>query len=42
MIVFFDQAMSLSSANDLSTAIFAPGWLFETLDMPNFLENDRK
>ncbi len=34
--------MSLSHTNDLSTAIFAAGWLFETLDMENFLENDRK
>lgn len=32
----------MSSKNDLSTAIFAPGWLFETLDLENFLENDRK
>ncbi len=34
--------MSLSHTNDLSTALFAPGWLFETLDVENFPENDRK
>jgi hypothetical protein len=34
--------MSISYTNDLSTAIFAPGWLFETLDQENFIENDRK
>ncbi|CAF1323401.1 unnamed protein product [Adineta steineri] len=36
------EAMSLSYTNDLSTALFAPGWLFETLDTNEFLENDRK
>jgi hypothetical protein len=32
----------MSYTTDLSTALFAPGWLFETLDANQFLENDRK
>ncbi|UJR27291.1 hypothetical protein I4U23_008586 [Adineta vaga] len=36
------EAMSLCHATDLSTAIFAPGWLFETLDSKQFIENDQK
>ncbi|CAF0799991.1 unnamed protein product [Rotaria sordida] len=36
------EALSVSYTNDLSAAIFAPGWLFETLDINEFLENDRK
>ncbi|CAF0757136.1 unnamed protein product [Adineta ricciae] len=36
------EAISLSHKMDLSTAIFAPGWLFETLDAKQFIENDRK
>ncbi|CAF2058951.1 unnamed protein product [Rotaria magnacalcarata] len=36
------EAMTISYKSDLSTAIFAPGWVFETLDANEFLENDRK
>jgi hypothetical protein len=36
------QAMSVSHKTELSTALFAPGWLFETLDVNKFVENDRK
>ncbi len=32
----------MSYTNDLSTAIFAPGWIFEKFDIQNFIENDRK
>ncbi len=34
--------MFLSHQCDLSAAIFAPGWLFETLDAKMFIENDKK
>ena len=36
------EAMSLSYTIGLSTAIVAPGWLFETLDSKQFIKNDQK
>ena len=39
---FVHQAMALAHGADLSTALFAPGWLFETLDPCEFLQNDQK
>ena len=41
-IVCLYQAISLSFSHGLSAAIFAPGWLFETLESEQFVENDRK
>lgn len=42
MLSCFDQAMAVGHQLGLSTALFAPGWLFETLKPDEFLENDRK
>lgn len=36
------KALALSYTNELSAAIFAPGWIFETLDQQTFLDNDRR
>jgi mannosyl-glycoprotein endo-beta-N-acetylglucosaminidase len=38
----FSQAMAISHHLGLSTALFAPGWLFETLNINEFLDNDRR
>ena len=39
---FVHQAMAIAHGADLSTALFAPGWFFETLDPSEFLQHDRK
>lgn len=41
-IEFYVQALSHSHGKHLSSALFAPGWLYETLDQNDFIDNDQK
>ena len=42
VLVSLGQAMSMIRREELSAAIFAPGWVFETQDKTKFIDNQNR